>query len=144
MNHIAEYSRLNLTYESDILNGMQGIFRACQDLPVPVYNYLGIPIMWGTESKTPASLTAGFLQGLTWRLSKPSRRRTGFPSWPWTGWAGRVEWPSIDFSTDDSIALHVSSEENEQVRWENMQQQMIKNSLPVGLSSSTKKSSNPG
>jgi len=111
---------LDLTYQSDTLNGLLGIFRAFQELPVPAYHYWGVPILFQTEAEAPESITARFLRGLTWRLSKPSPRRIGFPSWSWAGWSGHVEWPGYKFFADDAIALHAIRGEGEPMRLEDM------------------------
>ncbi len=76
------------------MNASLGIFRAWERLNNPVYQYLGVPICRGNIQEFPklVDVTSPFIRGLTWYLSKPSRRRTGFPSWSWVGWAGPVEW----------------------------------------------------
>lgn len=35
--------------------------------------------------------TEQFLTGLCWQLSRPGKRRQGFPSWSWAGWYGALK-----------------------------------------------------
>jgi hypothetical protein len=35
--------------------------------------------------------TEQFLTGLCWQLSRPGKRRQGFPSWSWAGWYGTLK-----------------------------------------------------
>lgn len=36
-------------------------------------------------------LGSQFAKGLCWQLREPAKRRYGFPSWSWAGWAGRLK-----------------------------------------------------
>ncbi|KAF2812838.1 HET-domain-containing protein, partial [Mytilinidion resinicola] len=90
---IAEYSARTLSYDSDALEAMLGIFSAFTQRQDP-----GVPIVttakslayrsdswrrWSTKSRG-----AQFATGLCWSHAAPARRRQGFPSWSWTGWVG--------------------------------------------------------
>jgi hypothetical protein len=54
-HHISEYTRRNLTFDSDIYNGILGIFRPYEQLMAPIYNLWGIPSSpgLGHRSKPP-------------------------------------------------------------------------------------------
>jgi hypothetical protein len=107
------YSKRKLSLPSDTLNAMLGIFSLlAQHKTRPIYHICGVPILrlpeyheqrsrgrsrsravfsnnGNTGVATVVSL-GGFLDGLCWRLEAPAHRRTGFPSWSWTGWQGVV------------------------------------------------------
>jgi hypothetical protein len=59
-------------------------------------------------------------------LKKPSARRPGFPSWSWTGWAGKVEW-GIDeqqwksLRVDPDIELAIELHDGRVLEWEEYQ-----------------------
>jgi hypothetical protein len=101
-----DYSRRNLTRESDALNAFKGALEAFRN-PTgkvnPMGNYFGIPLYSSSES----SHSEVFLYGLAWSIAdhelddllglhsprtiyaiKPGliKRRRGVPSWTWVGW----------------------------------------------------------
>ncbi|QGI98349.1 hypothetical protein CEK26_011418 [Fusarium fujikuroi] len=110
---LAVYTKRKLSLPSDTLNGMLGIFSLlAQHKTRPIYHICGVPILrltgrrqsrsqrreqeptaagdsHGTEIAAAESL-GGFLDGLCWQLEEPAHRRSGFPSWSWTGWQGAV------------------------------------------------------
>ena len=51
--HIEAYSQRDLTYDSDVLNGISGIFRAFEQLYTPIYQLSGIPFLPGSAIRTP-------------------------------------------------------------------------------------------
>ena len=70
---------------------MGGIFRFFERLESPIYNYWGVPINPAPQTESDsARWTISFLEGLFWTHSSPCRRRTGFSSWSWSGWEGKV------------------------------------------------------
>jgi hypothetical protein len=75
---LTSYLRRNLSYDGDILNAFAGILDALSPL-------LGT-FRWGIPVLYPHIM-------LTWNfpLAYPVQRRTGFPSWSWTGWTGYAE-----------------------------------------------------
>jgi len=111
LDRISEFTRRRLTYESDILNAMSGIFNAYSYLQRPVFNYFGVPSLppWMNTQKVgiafgnlirmvplPNNPENGLATGLCWFLESPSQRRPGFPSWSWAGWKGQVSSPRHD------------------------------------------------
>jgi hypothetical protein len=78
-DHISNYVRRDLSYESDRLNAIQGVlneYRANED---PVFQVFGLPLM------PDKFLTIN--SALFWRMENNRvRRQTDFPSWSWLGW----------------------------------------------------------
>ncbi|KAJ4175257.1 hypothetical protein NW754_005678 [Fusarium falciforme] len=128
---LAEYTRRNLTYQSDALNAMLGVLRIYATLErSPIYHICGVPILHGSGeevSRRQSFVTsndggsdddddagvalAGFVSGLCWTLQSPGVRRPGFPSWSWTGWHGVVDYQfeepvMVDFA--DGFDVEVS------------------------------------
>ncbi|KAK8091995.1 hypothetical protein PG997_002356 [Apiospora hydei] len=117
LDAIAVYSSRALTFDSDYLNAMQGIFHAlsAQD-KYPTANLAGVPLValprmlndaWGKKTGVgrkmhllASGMTQALMIGLTW-VTRPGRRRSPnlFPSWSWTGWTGSVGWGGITGST---------------------------------------------
>ena len=101
-NRISEYSERSLTHDSDILNGILGIFRAFEKISVSMRHIWGIPFPKETShlnetkkfNQKSKRVWPIFSESLRWGLERPSRRRPGFPSWSWTGWYGKVTWPA--------------------------------------------------
>ena len=73
---IEEYTHREISYKSDVLNAFAGLlhifsrFFGCKTL-------LGLP-----ESLLDLALL--------WKPTRQLQRRSGFPSWSWAGWVGRV------------------------------------------------------
>lgn len=103
LHRIAEYSKRELTYESDVLNAVTGILSEFKRMKRPVYHHFGVPSLppvLNTQTigkafgklvslKTlPNNSDHGLATGLCWYLERPSARRAKFPSWSWTGWTG--------------------------------------------------------
>lgn len=102
---IQRYTKRELTYPSDMLNGIIGVLSTFESCSPPVHHHLGLPIInriWGQEC---VSLT------LTWSLREYERRavrRREFPSWSWTGWEGE---PQLSYSLGkDSGQVDISVE----------------------------------
>jgi hypothetical protein len=107
MKYISEFNRRELTFVEDKINAMRGILHGFQESPMPVYQFMGVPMMPSVcrgrsgsfdgdyfDLPHPRSLAEGFLIGLTWghdtglSHTKTGRRITHFPSWSWAGWTG--------------------------------------------------------
>jgi hypothetical protein len=107
-DRIAEYSERQLSYESDILDGILGIMHAFEvrySHSRKRFSHIwGIPI-WHAGENT-------FLQGLVWRPVLPMKRRLNFPSWSWTGWLGPISndprWMDPPRQSDVSIDIELS------------------------------------
>lgn len=99
-SRIGEYSERSLSHESDILNGILGIFRAFERMSNSMWHVYGVPFAKGTDAPNGSGTRINskralpnFAESLRWDLEAPSKRRRGFPSWSWTGWYGRITWP---------------------------------------------------
>ncbi len=100
VRRIEEYSKRKLSNPSDILKGMLGIFHAFETSRLRIYHCGGIPILPSMPEKSAGkpikgwTRAMGFFTGLVWDMKSKSRSegRPDFPSWPWTGWYGPVEW----------------------------------------------------
>lgn len=85
-SHINEYSRRSLTYPSDSLNALLGVFRAYQRLRPPAMHVWGVPFLLSSNGTV---VMPGY--GLLWRCHRRGRslqRIQGLPSWTWAGWSG--------------------------------------------------------
>jgi len=89
---IEEYSSRDLTFDSDSIQAFQGIVERFSKMTQPVLAIWGLPYPPSTEKRIDS-----FVRGLTWFHSQSCwentqrpRRRQGFPSWSWAGWAGEV------------------------------------------------------
>jgi hypothetical protein len=97
--HIQLYSRRTLTYPSDILNALDGLFSTFAKVSK---HFWGIPTNTaayylsgsGNEELPLLTLHTVLAHGLTWdkKGSMPAKRRVGFPSWSWSGWIIPVQW----------------------------------------------------
>ncbi|KAI0180532.1 heterokaryon incompatibility protein-domain-containing protein [Hypoxylon sp. FL1284] len=110
-DHIREYSRRQLSFDSDSLNGILGIFRQHRMSTNPVYHYWGIPFSVSTHGSAEES----FLTNLCWNIftyDVEVHRREDFPSWSWTGWKATVT-PYYDQyekppKLDGSVSVHLN------------------------------------
>lgn len=89
--HIRAYSTRQLSYDSDAMNALLGMFRRYQAAMNPAFHVWGVPIIppgegHGGEERTHKTLEESFLAGLTWSLAEAGKRRAAFPSWSWVGW----------------------------------------------------------
>jgi Heterokaryon incompatibility protein (HET) len=98
MSYVAEFSKRHLTFPSDALNAMQGIFNSFSRGRRPLYQLAGVPIpppeaainyhtLYKSTNRTPKE---SFLIGLSWYHIKPGGRRQSFPTWSWAGWVGEL------------------------------------------------------
>ena len=100
--HIREFSKRELTRDSDTLLALQGIIGMYKNTKA-LYMFHGIP-MWmnSIAGHTNAAEVTFALSVSTWYhragtegrmfVSEPCNRKTDFPSWSWAGWHGTVSW----------------------------------------------------
>jgi hypothetical protein len=87
--YVAEYYQRQLSYPSDVLDAMVGIFKSFEEQPGKrrTLNASGIPIFPpGVQGLAVKTLLHSFLCGLLWYHLTPGKRRVQFPSWSWAGW----------------------------------------------------------
>jgi hypothetical protein len=95
LRHLVQYKSRQLSYEDDSLNALKGLLARS-----PFHSLWGVPILSELEMGfQPGRVNMAFAVALWWRPSinkidrtrLPTRRRPGFPSWSWTGWAGEIQ-----------------------------------------------------
>lgn len=106
-NRLTEYSKRELTYESDALNAISGVLSAFVARNVLDGQVWGIPIIRGLNYHRSGGKTFRLMplsdriaHGLCWAQKQNAagmaqnliRRRDGFPSWSWVGWVGLHSW----------------------------------------------------
>lgn len=150
VRRIEEYTKRTLTNSDDILNGILGILNAFERSDMEVKHYMGIPILppmtrapyRGDISKqvqvwTPAM---GFLVGLCWDLEKFAARRSGFPSWSWTGWQSTVSWRVGSFfywpaiTVDSNVKFSIECVDGQILSWEDFQESKKKATMQPQMS----------
>lgn len=103
--HIQNYTETNLTYPSDVLYAMQGLFTSFSKKRTSERQFWGIPISTvptgDNQSDFPPSScnhpAIVLIYGLAWsiRAGAVAQRRQGFPSWSWAGWTAPIKWRPI-------------------------------------------------
>ncbi|OAG41544.1 hypothetical protein AYO21_04246 [Fonsecaea monophora] len=84
-----EYSRRQLSFPSDVIQAMQGLFNVMARAKV-LYQYMGV-LLPAVVAQEDAPSDDGALQySFLWFHIATSTRRPGFPSWSWAGWSGEV------------------------------------------------------
>ncbi|KAL2061468.1 hypothetical protein VTL71DRAFT_6845 [Oculimacula yallundae] len=87
---VRDYSVRNLSYDSDVLNGVQGILRLLTLCTKRSYYVAGLP-----EHRLDTALLWFPVGPLTRR--GPSKSGHPYPSWSWAGWKGGVAYEEHDF-----------------------------------------------
>ena len=106
--NIEEYSTRELRYDTDSLNALIGVTRKFEKGQYPYLHVWGLPYPLTVYSREvdnyfACSLTWVHTQNCWGGVAKP-RRRVGFPSWSWSGWAGGVSVP-FRGSKDDELCF---------------------------------------
>jgi hypothetical protein len=114
---VNEFMKRSLSYESDILNAISGVFKVFEKASSPVRQICGVPIFpikciqfmpgFPPSQRPRISIPSSrsFLIGLSWAFKETGSsitRRTGFPSWSWAGWSGweTLTFPSLSFAAE--------------------------------------------
>jgi len=146
--HVSLFSRRDLTYESDKLRALLGIFRAIEreatdkeSEHVQSHHFQGVPLIHSSHRlRNPSrpyslrapvssrrrgphcSLSAQFLAGLCWELEATASRRDGFPSWSWTGWNSPTKsmtpWLARVNPTRADVSVAVEFQDGQRMRLE--------------------------
>jgi hypothetical protein len=99
-------SSRDLTYASEALKAMAGIFRFYEEAAYPIYKIQELPVLLHIGFVWSPTII-DFVGALTWHhTSRPeARRRRHFPSWTWVGWTGEV-WSPSKFTPTPSLGGH--------------------------------------
>ncbi|KAH6954482.1 heterokaryon incompatibility protein-domain-containing protein [Fusarium avenaceum] len=110
MQDLKAYSKRELTYDFDVLRAMDGVFGFYAQLEPSVEQYWGLPLRWvgcviSSEYYRTARLkhddvVGAFLWAMLWKpawsevqsTKTGSAKRSGFPTWSWSGWKVEVTW----------------------------------------------------
>ena len=108
LSEVERYTARELSYETDSLNAFRGMLNYYKNghgpQSFPLYTHLGLPLNSGESPSVMEAYadTLHFVLSLTWehRISlnpAPPRRRKGYPSFSWAGWAGVATMPDISY-----------------------------------------------
>jgi hypothetical protein len=89
---LAQYTKRDLTYDSDALNAIVGALNTLNDGRSPVHHIWGLP--FGPKMEPPFAkhfATRRVNIGIFWVHFSPCHRRVGFPSWSPLGWKSNAE-----------------------------------------------------
>ncbi|RTE78469.1 hypothetical protein BHE90_007063 [Fusarium euwallaceae] len=134
--HIIAYTKRSLSFQSDIINALSGVFRLYSRMPTPTRHFWGVPMDYNSRwtSGWPANSTvikpnpshrfeghidAAFARGLCWHLAMPCPRRPGFPSWSWSGWIGplgHLAWGFLNKFRDSQVKIWLQRDNGEHER----------------------------
>lgn len=92
-DHVTEYSRRALTYETDSLNAFRGLLAR-----TPLFSHYGIPIdsiSVPDLDQTADDFAAAFAVGLWWTSPYLLTRKHLFLSWTWAEWKGTVQYCKV-------------------------------------------------
>ena len=86
MSYISDYSRRDLTYQTDAVNAIHGVLTVFEHASVPIHQLVGVPF-YPIHRRSAACFAAG----LCWQSRGRQVSRLAFPSWSWAGWEGQVD-----------------------------------------------------
>ncbi|KIW87494.1 uncharacterized protein Z519_11817 [Cladophialophora bantiana CBS 173.52] len=133
-----DYSRRQLSFSSDVIQAMQGLFNAMAHAKV-LYQYMGalLPAVIAREG-SPAD--DGALQySFLWYHVRTSHRRQGFPSWSWAGWIGEVSYLELSgvqhwyhpTFTAESMEASVETTDGALTPWKEFRSMIVADRLPA-------------
>lgn len=102
LQQIEQYSRRDLSYPGDALNGFLGVLNHYNSVSSKqegngIAHIHGIPVSTYCEFKSLGIF-------LLWRHEDPANRRYGFPSWSWAGWEGILSYDERPVVEGDSTS----------------------------------------
>ncbi|KAL9068063.1 MAG: hypothetical protein Q9157_006614 [Trypethelium eluteriae] len=100
--HLAEYSKRQLSFPTDILQAIEGVLAQMRQIYPDLAEVTGLPIVHRVGS--PAGLKERFLTTLCWKTAFRCERREGFASWSWAGWHAAL--PFIENREPDIVEMH--------------------------------------
>ncbi|KAI3577780.1 hypothetical protein IWW34DRAFT_789497 [Fusarium oxysporum f. sp. albedinis] len=118
MTNLEAYSKRELTYDSDVLRAMEGVFGFYAQLEPSVEQCWGLPLRWvGCELSSldehniyriarskHDDVVGALLWAMLWEpawseIHIPKTgfaKRNGFPTWSWSGWKVGVRWNFLE------------------------------------------------
>jgi hypothetical protein len=91
--HVTNFTRRNLTFDTDSLFAFEGISDRYSDSKSGIRFIRGLPVL---VRRGPQHCRSSFALSLaSWihlESGKENKRRLRFPSWTWAGWKGSVAW----------------------------------------------------
>ncbi|EXM19810.1 hypothetical protein FOTG_12253 [Fusarium oxysporum f. sp. vasinfectum 25433] len=118
MTDLEAYSKRELTYDSDVLRAMEGVFGFYAQLEPSVEQCWGLPLRWvGCELSSldeqniyriarskHDDVVGALLWAMLWEpawseihiLKTGFAKRNGFPTWSWSGWKVGVRWKFLE------------------------------------------------
>ncbi|KLO81322.1 tol protein [Fusarium fujikuroi] len=118
MTNLEAYSKRELTYDSDVLRAMEGVFGFYAQLEPSVEQYWGLPLRWAgcqlsnldeknvyhVAKSKHNDVMGAILWAMLWEpawseyhiLKTGFVRRDGFPTWSWSGWKAGVRWNFLE------------------------------------------------
>jgi hypothetical protein len=110
---LAQYTKRDLTYDSDALNAIVGALNTLNDGNSGVHHIWGLPFELEMESPFAEDcVTRRVNIGISWVLSSPCHRRVGFPSWSPLGWKGNVNYvgqSTIEVPSDAAVEIWLNN-----------------------------------
>jgi hypothetical protein len=102
LKRISEYFVRDLSFDSDALEAISGVFELFRLTKKPVSALCGLPILNPASvypsQKTPETIRmCPLVLALCWRSDGKLCRRSSFPSWTWAGWKPGSKGAKIDF-----------------------------------------------
>lgn len=95
-----QFTKRELSFDSDSLHAFAGIMDFKRRVEPPVLNISGLPYVLSRKAEASQHVETHLVVSLCWfhYTGTSARRRLGFPSWTWAGWAGAVRWMFLPFS----------------------------------------------
>ncbi|KAH7114000.1 heterokaryon incompatibility protein-domain-containing protein [Dactylonectria estremocensis] len=102
-----EFTRRDLSFDSDSLHAFEGIMDFMRRAETPMLNISGLPCVVSEKAEAAQYINTNLGVALCWFHSTgtSARRRHGFPSWTWAGWAGTTRWMVLPFTWRGSFTL---------------------------------------
>jgi hypothetical protein len=97
---LCSFSNRDLSHESDSFSAFAGIAAYFSRANPPTFNLYGVPVLLSDYQCLNTSLGRGLawchdrVQPENLKTKGAPFRRSAFPSWTWTGWCGRINFPS--------------------------------------------------
>jgi len=126
---IEEYTSRDLRYDEDSLNALIGVMREFQSGRNPCLHFWGVPYPASANSSDQLGF---FWVGLTWvhtqscwdSTVKP-HRRANFPSWSWSGWAGKISFlasrlPNLGIQFERAVSVSFEYDNGKHMKFQEM------------------------